>query len=318
MGFSSQEGQVGFALQGAEGAFTAATQFMRTRSGSIGPNRDLLIPDPEIGGNRDVPDAYLGAISFSGEYEFYARLKSLALLLQAVCGDAGPPITPIDGAPLPWISVEENVAGSFETFNFFDAKANTLHLEAEANGYLMGTVGIIARNGVAGATKTDLVAQAALVDTTPMIVGTNITVDYNGVQLPAKSFSLDINNNMEDDDFRLGSFFLGDVTEKRRELTMGVTIRPEDSALWRQATYGVPAATQPGGLTTKQPAVITAETYEGGGLTGTFVATVNNAVFVPFAVDPSGDDVLEFDFEVRGIRPTPATPIVSFAVTPDA
>lgn len=328
MSFQSQAGQVGFRTQTAEGTYNdpgTGGVFMRTRSGSIGPNRDLLIPDPEIGGNRDVPDAYLGAVSWSGEYDFYARSRSIALLLKAVFGAASSApdnattptyythtITPTEGA-LPWLSVEEAIAGTFETFNFTDAKVNTLHLEAEANGYLIGTAGVIARRGTAGATRT----AGPSVDTNPMVVGTNITVTYNGVTLPARTFSFDVNNNMEDDDFRLGSFALGSVGEKRREITMGVTVRPNDAALWRQAVMGTPSATQVGGLTTKQQAVIVAETYEnvsGATAKHRLEVRVPKAVFSPFTVEPSGDDILEHDIEIRGLRPDPATPICTVTV----
>ena len=329
MGFSSQEGQVGLKTQTSAGVYDdpgTGGVFMRTRSGSLAPARDLLVPDAEIGGNRDVPDAYLGAVAWAGEYDFYARTNMLATLLYGVFGaksstdNAGAgsllvgthTITPGSGA-LPWLSVEENIGGSLETFNFTDAKVNTLHLEAEANGYLMGTCGLIAKTAIAGATKTAVPD----FDTNPLIVGTNITVTYNAVQLPAKSFSFDVTNNIEDDDFRLGSFTLGDVTEKRREVTAGVTVRPSDSAIWRQATLGTAAATGPGGLTTKQQLVITCETYEVIGTSvdkHSIVITLPKVVFEPFAFDPSGDDVIEHDLSMRALRPDPATAVATVVV----
>ena len=44
MGFTSQQGQVGFAIQGAKGTAVAATRFARLRGGSLGGDRELLIP----------------------------------------------------------------------------------------------------------------------------------------------------------------------------------------------------------------------------------------------------------------------------------
>src|SRR6478752_4560703 len=158
MGFSSQAGQVGFMTQATQGTFPAsfgtASTFMKLRSGSLGPNRDLLTTDPEIGGGRDIADAYLGAASWSGDYEFYVRLEAIPTLLKAVFGTATPvtttgvttsTITPSDSATLPFLAVEENIGGSLETYQYLDAVVNTFHLEAEANGYLMGTAGLIAR-----------------------------------------------------------------------------------------------------------------------------------------------------------------------------
>lgn len=333
MGFSSQAGVVGFKTQDVKGTYkdpgaVAPDQgvFMRIRSGALGGNRELMIPDPEIGGNRDIPDAQLGPINFTGEYDFYGRMESLASLLYGVLGTKAAPtgttatgfthaITPVDGASLPWFSVEETIAGSYEKFKYTDVKINTFHLEADANGYLMGTAGMIGLKqellGVATATPRW--------DTSPLVVGTNILVKWNGVNLPAKSFSLDVNNNIEDDDFRLGSLFLGDAVEKRREITMGVTIRPNDSALWRTAMWGGPAATVPGGQSFKDDVQIVILTYEdipgaNAGVKYSLTIDVPSAAIQPFSVDPSGDDVLEHDLEIQALRPNPATPILTATI----
>lgn len=335
MGFSSQTGHVGFKTQATKGAYAspgaaAPNQgiFVRTRSGSLGGNRDLLIPDPEIGGNRDVPDAQLGPIAFSGEYDVYLRMESLAYFLKGVFGsvatvadNATTPtyythtITPADNTALPWNSVEEKISNTYEAFEYTDVKFNSFHMEADAGGYLMGTIGVIGLDQALLAAPTDITT--ARVDTSALIVGTNITVDWGGVQLPARSFSLDVNNNIEDDDFRLGSFFLGNAVEKRREITMGVTIRPEDSALWRTAMWGGPAATQPGGLSFKDDALVTIQSYETiPGATVVYSAsfTIPQAVIAPFNPEPSGDDVLEHDLEIRAVRPDPGVPIVTAEV----
>lgn len=331
MGFSSQAGQVGFMTQATPGVFPAtfgtASTFAKLRSGSLGPNRDLLITDPEIGGGRDTVDAYLGAISWSGDYEFYVRLEALPTLLKACLGSeaitgtlsTGGAIhtsTPLDSATLPFVAIEENIGGSLETYQYTDSVVNTLHLEAEANGYLMGTAGFIAKTQLTGATKTG----APIYDNSAMIVGTNIGLTYNAISLPAKSFSIDINNNFEDDDFRLGSFFLGDLTAKSREVSGSFTIRPQDSAFWRQATLGTSGATVPGGLTTKNQLIITCTTYEdlvgvtGPVAKGSVTITIPKVAFEPYGLSASGDDVIENDVSWRALRPVAATPLCTVAV----
>lgn len=429
MGQSSQSGHVAFKTQPVAGTFPgdfATTAIaMKLRTGGMGTSRELLIPDPEIGGGRDVTDAYLGAVSWSGDYEFYTRFNSLLPLLNAGLGlkyvktpggtqsvqtltltgaptggtftltysgqvtaalpynasagqiqaalealsniaegevdVAGGPITsapavvtfmgtlagvttlltvtpsftggstpvltpvmttagtaftgasshlfvPSDAAQLPLLAVQEKVGASLETFNYTDAVINSLHFEADANGYCMGTVGLIAKMQVAGATP---IAAGAYFDNLPMIVGTNITVTYGGVTLPAKSFSFDLANNFEDDDYRLGSFYLGDLTPKRREVTLGVAIREQDSALWRQATYGAAAATQAGGLSTKSAMVITMQTYEpipgaGGTLKYTMKMVFPTVAVKPYTLEAGGDDIIESDLEFQALRPNPA------------
>lgn len=328
MGFSSQAGQVGFATQASQGVFPAGfatgATFMKLRGGSLGPSRDLMVTDAEIGGGRDTVDAYLGGVSWSGDYEFYVRMESLPTLMKSALGSAATvtttgvsthTITPLDSATLPFLAVEENIGGTLETMQFTDAVVNTFHLEAEANGYLMGTAGLIAKTGVAGATKT----ATPVWDNSPMVVGTNISLTLNGVTLPAKSFSIDVNNNIEDDDFRLGTFTLGDLTAKSREVSGSFAIRPQDSALWRRAVFGTPTATTPGGLVTKDQLVITASTYEdiAGGTPATkssIALTIPKVALEAFGLEPSGDDVIEHDISFRGLRPVPGTPILTAVV----
>ena len=328
MGFSSQSGQVLFGTQAAAGTFPSSfgtdAIAMKLRSGSLGPNRDLLVTDPEIGGGRDTADAYLGAVSWSGDYEFYARMESITTLLKGVLGVATSAtatgvnthtITPTDSATLPWLAIEEKIGSGLETYQYVDAVVNTFHLEAEANGYLMGTAGLIARQQTAGATPT----ATPVWDNSPLIVGTNIQLTYNGVTLPAKSFSFDINNNFEDDDFRLGSFYLGDLTAKGREVNGSFSIRPQDSALWRQAVYGAPGLTAPGGLTTKSELKITCSTYEDiPGSTpltkSSITITIPKVALEPYGLEPSGDDILENDISWRALRPVAATPIATVVV----
>lgn len=331
MGFSSQAGQVLFRTQAAAGTFPAdfAAEHiaMKLRSGSLGPNRELLVTDPEIGGGRDTVDAYLGAVSWSGDYEFYARMNSIPTLIAACFGTAAAPvlqgavgaykhtITPSDSATLPYLGIEEKIGSGLEVYYYTDAVVNTFHLEAEANGYLMGTAGLIAKMQTAGETET----AAPTWDDTNLIVGTNIQLTYGGVALPAKSFSFDINNNFEDDDFRLGSFYLGDLTAKGREVNGSFTIRPEDSDLWRQAVYGAAAATQAGGITNKSNFVISCDTYEDipgadAGTKGSITLTLPNIALEPYALEPSGDDVIENDISWRALRPVAATPICTVDV----
>lgn len=331
MAFVAQAGHVGLKTQTAKGAYldpgaTAPNDgvFLYIRSGALGGNRELMIPDPEIGGSRDIPDAQLGPISYSGEYDMYCRMESLATLLRGALGAVSTSgaagtgfthsVTPADNVP--WISVEEKIADGYETFKYTDAKINTFHMEADANGYLMCTAGMIA---LTQATTTATTPANQRNDTSPLIVGTNITVEWGGVQLPAKSFSLDINNNMEDDDFRLGSLFLGNITEKRREITMSVTIRPDDEDLWKTAMWGDPSATVPLGQSFKDDVTITIDSYEDipGATPGTkynTTVTVPSAIIAPFSLDPSGDDVLEHDIEIRAVRPDPLVDIISIDV----
>lgn len=329
MGYSAQAGQVGFKTQGAQGAYADpgaaapnAGLFSKMRTAGLGTNRDLLIPDPEIGGNRDRSDAYLGAAAWAGDYEFYGRPNILLFMLANAFGTKAAPvtatgvtthtITPSDGASLPFFSIEERIGSGLETYNYTDGVVNTLHLESDANGFVQGTAGIIAAKQISGTTPT----AAPNWDTSPIPVGVNCTITYNSINFSAKSFSMDFTNNFEDDDHRIGSFFLGGLVPKHRELSFGFTIRPNDSAIWRQAVYGNSGATQvAGGFTLKQQLVVTLATYEsipgGGSVPYSVSFTVPNGVVAPFTFPAAGDDVVQNDITIDAFRPSNATPLVT-------
>lgn len=67
MGFSSQAGHVILRTQAVAGTYqadiTTAGVAMKTKTGALAASRTLMIPDPEIGGGRDVTDAFLGPVS---------------------------------------------------------------------------------------------------------------------------------------------------------------------------------------------------------------------------------------------------------------
>jgi hypothetical protein len=320
MGFSSQSGQVGFGVQSVKGTAVAATRFAKLRSGGLGGDRSLLVPDPEIGGHRDIPEAYLGPVSFGGDLEFYPRPQMTALLMRAALGAVSTTgtapvhthvITPAD--TVPWLTVEERIGNGFASLRYTDCKVNSIRLEAEATGYLMGSCNVIGIGGV-----TNFTHQANPVwDETPMMVGGQVAITFGGASLPAKSFSFEVNNNIETDDFVLGSLSLGALTEKRRELSMSLNYRPQDNDLWRAALWGATGLnTAQAGPAYRGAVTITINTFEKitGSTPYSIAINIPHAVVAPHKVTPSGDDVIGSDIEITPIRPAAGTPIVTVTV----
>lgn len=329
MGFSSQTGVTVIGTQDDPGEFKAdlATTgvAMRLTSGAMTLSREALIYDPEIGGGRDISDAFLGPASAAGSFEFYPRFgSSTATLLRAALGaaesEAGSDsavythsIVPVDDTALPYLSIYQQLSSGLERSNFTDVVVNTFHLEADANGFLTGSVELIGKDQTFDAPVVD---PTALYDTTTGTVGTSIRIMKDGVNLKPKSFSLDINNNFEDDDFRLGQFHLEDLTPKRREITLSTNLRHEDRTILRQALMGSAAATELSGQTDKSALVIEIVSYQliEGASAATphkLTITIPEVMIQPFSIEPSGDDILENDVEWQAVRPDPAVPIMT-------
>jgi hypothetical protein len=233
MGFSSQAGQVVCVTGGAGHLpgrhWQPQVSEMLLRSGSLGPNRELMIPDPEIGGGRDVVDAYLGAVSWSGDYEFYwSHRRTEHTASQGLprngggtghddwCHDSHHHSARL--GTLPYLSIEENIGGTLETYQYTDCcrehapprvrrqrlpHGYCRHHRGEADGGQHRPFADLGQHSDDRRHERHCHVQRGA--------------------MPAKNFSLDINNNFEDVTSASGSFYIGDLTPKRREVTAAST-----------------------------------------------------------------------------------------------
>lgn len=332
MGYGSQSGNVAFRTQTGRGVLALDIETdgvaVKIKGGSLQGNRELLIPDAEIGGGRDIPDALLGPVSYSGDFEFYTRFQSILTFLNAALGKTVTTtatgvnthvVTPSDGAALPYLSVYEEVSSGLDTALYTDVVVNTFKLEVDPNGYLTCTVGLIGVKQLLGVPVLDV---SAVYDETSITVGTNCIVKYDGANIKPKSFSFELNNNFEDDDFRLGQYTLEDLTPKRREVKATMGIRHESNAIMRQALNGSNSAVSPGGITTKKPIVVEIVTFQdipGSTPLTPFGLTIEipKVIFEPFAFDPKGDDILENDVSMQALRPDLSQPVAKFTLKND-
>lgn len=328
--YQSQLGQMGFIKQasvGAAGTIATAppTRWAKLRSTSVGGERSLMIPDPEIqgAGGRDINRVYLSPVNFTGDYGFYMRSEALPLAIYgAMGGGGGAPtgsaaagyvhaFTPAD--TLPAYTIQEQISNGFDVFQYVDTYFNTLHLEAAADAYLMGTLGVAARTQTAGVTPA-----TPAFDATPMFVGSNIVITLGGTfsaatgtvsggtTLPAANFSLDYGNNMEVDHFVLGSLFVDQMTPKRRTVTGNFTLRPTSNSYFRQAMYGASASTSPSGQVTVQGMTIVCTSYEiiSGATSQVYQVSINmpEVIWAPFKPEASGEDTVEHSIDFQAVK----------------
>lgn len=332
MGYGSQSGNVAFRTQTGRGVLALDIEdkgiAVKIKGGSLAGKRELIIPDAEIGGGRDIPDALLGPVSYGGDFEFYTRFQSILTFLNAAMGTTVSSvatgvnthvITPSDGAALPFLSVYEEVSSALDTALYTDVVVNTFKLEMDPGGILSCTVGLIGVKQLLGVPVLDV---SDIYDETSITVGTNATVKYDGTNIKPKSFSFELNNNFEDDDFRMGQYTLEDLTPKRREVKATMGIRHESNAIMRQALNGSNSAVSPGGITTKKPIIVEIVTFQdipGSTPDTPFGLTIEipQVIFEPFAFEPKGDDILENDVTMQALRPSLALPVVKMTLKND-
>lgn len=252
--YMSEEGYIGLARQAASGAsnYATPTAFMYVKSCDIGPDTEPMITDPEIGSGRDIIDAFNGPVKYTGSMDFYVRPNSLGyLLLSAMGAVTSSGIAGQTGAyghtftfqnnVIP-LSIEKKIGDGLENLGYIDSKVNSLHFECAAGEYVNGSAEILSLDEVAGKTN-----QTTTFGTDPVFTYDGGSVTLEGTAISVKKLSIDINNNLVDDDFRIGSRKLQSSEEKRRELAASLDIVPTNYNTFRKTYYGSTSATTASG-----------------------------------------------------------------------
>ena len=254
MPYLSELGYIGFARQTASGTHVQPSDFMRVKSYNIMPEQELLVPDAEIGGDRDIPDAIQeGTLKYSGNADFYLRPNALGHLIRGVTGATtssgitgaayGHTFTFEDNVE-PY-SLEARIGEGLEYISVTGAKFSKLHLELGQGELAQGNVEFIGIDGGAGATP-----RTESYESTPIMSFAAGTVIIDGGEYKVRSVSTDINNNLNEDDYRVGQRTLGTIKERRRDMTVSVELTPEDSTIFRKTYYGSASATTASGAQT--------------------------------------------------------------------
>lgn len=311
--YNSQTGHFGVRVQDIKGTFKIPQFFFKLTSGGLGSDSELIIPDPEIGGNRDLQAAYPGSVRYSGDYNFYFRPEDLAVLVYAALG--GVTVSGYGGAcagvyrhkitpenTLPWLSVEEKINDTMDVFHYTDVKVNTLRFEISGNGLLTGTASMI------GITQSGCASPEVYVpETAPILTSHPSSVILDESLMYVRSASFEINNNLEDDDYRVGRRTLGDIGEHRRELSVSLTIRPDSIDVYRKAVNGAVNACMPGCDAYESDVTLNFETCDdlikaGCAHKWAMQIVIPHAIWNPFTIEPSGDDTIEHELNLTPIQ----------------
>lgn len=319
--YMAQSGYVGTARQTASGTYVTPTKYHYVTEASIEANTDLIIPDPEIGTGRDIVDGsvHAGTVNWGGTLGFYIRPESIGhILLGAIGAVTSSGLAGISGGyghtftfenDLIPFSLEQAVGDTgLETIGYNDVKFQNFHIEAAAGELVTGSAEILATQATAGKTR-----QTPSYETSPIMTfaGGSIVVDSGAMSV--KSVSMDIANNIADDDFRIGSRTMSSMVEKRREISASLEIVPTDNSVFRQAIFGSSSATTVSGLQTTFGGALflrfeTAAKIPGSATVGYQLDfTFSKAMFRPSSFSGANDDMITQTLEMIVVDTSSAT-----------
>jgi hypothetical protein len=310
--FASELGHIGLSKEASSGLFANPSKYLLVTSAEINPDTDLLIPDAEVGGGRDIVDGGVahGTIKWSGSLDYYLRPEAIGLLLlgatgavvsSGISGSAyGHQFKMIDY--LQPLCIEQNVASTLDTLDYTDVKVNSFHIEASAGEFVTGSSEIVAIAVTAGG-----VNHTPTFETAPVFTYAGGYVELEGAQISVKSFSFDVNNNLVDDDFRIGSRTLASLVEKRREVTASLEIAPSDNTLFRKSVFGSSTAAAASGSQQLYSGSLFLRLESPTSIPGSAVRyqmdiNIPKAIFEASPLPQSGDDLVVQTLSMRAVK----------------
>jgi hypothetical protein len=312
MSYTSETGSLGIAIQLVKGVFTAPTDYMKVQSIDINPDGEKLVPDPEIGGVSDITDVHQGVYKLGGSIDTYVRPEAIGVLMRGALGEyvaSGAVATgaylhnfaPASGS-LPWISIKKVVSDNVQTFDYTDCKVGGFTFDINASEFCSAKFDITGISDAVG------VAGVPTYESAPLLVATKATINIGGVPVSVKSCSVEYKNNLDDGDFRVGSRFLGDITEKRRELDVKMDVTLDTtSELYKKAFYGAANATSAGFSVYADSVDIILESPTQIATSGIYykmLFSIKNAVFMAAPTPASGDDLVVIPLELKATKVT--------------
>jgi hypothetical protein len=311
MSYTSETGSLGLARQDVKGTFHAPTDYMKIQSIDMNPDGEKLIPDPEIGGISDIDSIHQGTYKIGGSVDTYIRPEAIGILFHGALGSYTPSglinngaylhnFTPLASGSLPWISVKKSISDDVQVFNYTDCKVEGFSIDINASEYCTAKFDIVGISDAVG------VAGSESYESAPLLVATKATINIGGVSVSAKKATIEFKNNLNNDDFRVGSRFLGDITEKRRELDLKMDIVLDTtSELYRKSFYGAAAATTAGFAVYADSVDILLDSPTNiatSAISYKILFQIKNAVFMAAPTPASGDDLVVIPLELKATK----------------
>jgi hypothetical protein len=309
MSYTSETGSLGLAIQAVKGAFTAPTDYMKVQSIELNPEGEKIIPDVEIGSGSDITDVYQGTYKISGSIDSYVRPEAIGVLFYGALGKYTASGSLGSGAylhnfiasgVLPWISVKKTVSDDIQVFNYTDCKVEGFQIDINASEPATAKFDIVGISDAIG------VAGNENYETAPMLIATQATVTIGGVAVSAKKATLNYKNNLEADDFRVGSRFLGDITEKRREIDLSMDIVLDTtSKLYEKAFYGGAASTSATFTVYAERVDIEIQSATNIGTSSLpfkILLSIKNATFMAAPTPSKGDELVVIPLELKATK----------------
>lgn len=264
MSRTSLVGAFGLGKQSAKDTASTTLTYLPVTSLNLNPNQNVQPLPAEIGGDYFLRDSYKTSVSGAGDVGAVLRPNSAGQLFMALCGQdtvtpvpsqtgafshVFTPFLPSPGVDLPWYTLVkdvaklQNVGGTASLGNqFLNAKLKSLRLDIPKSSIVttqtswVSTTPSSIDTTAAGAYTFDSSPKFQTCAATVSLQKEGGSTNISSNSVKVERFSMNYNNQMSEDEFSVGNYYLDDVTLLQRTVTCEMDFVIRDTALW-QAVY---------------------------------------------------------------------------------
>lgn len=231
MSLSSLKGGVGIGIQPAKGTLATNFVYIPTLNANITGEQMAQNLPPEVGGTYYSRGAYKAGLRSRGEVALLPRPSSigyiLAGLLNAETATLDVPSTLTDhvfvsgdtaATPNKWLSIRRMV-GNLYGEQMRDARIGSFRLEVAAANVVQASVQLL------GGLHEEIPGADVLALDEEVFITCNADVTEGGAPFIVDRMSIEIGAQLTDNEFRVGSYFLDDITLLQRMVTIQADVR---------------------------------------------------------------------------------------------
>lgn len=261
-------GALGLGRQTAKDVVTTTAQFLPATSVGLNMNQNAQALPAEIGGDYFLRNSYKASVVGGGDIAMVVRPNGIGNFLYMLAGQdtVSPissngstyyshsfvPFTPAAGVDLPWFTAYKD-AGKLYAEQYLNTKLRSLSFDIPKSGIVTAQASLIATTP---STITVASLPTETFDSTPQFQTCQAAITFVNessspsltLQTKVERFSLQYANNVSEDEFSVGSFYLDDITLLQRTVMVNLDFIVRSTSFYQAAYLNgstVPSAWSP-------------------------------------------------------------------------
>ena len=256
MSLSSLKGAIGVGFQSAKGAYAATYEYVPVLQADLQGEQMAQNLPPEVGGQLFSRGAYKAGVRSKGQVTLLPRPNTVGYFLasifnsEVVVAAAGHTglydhtftVGDTSATPVSWLSLRRMIGGLYGE-QMRDARVGTFRVEAAAANVAQAQVQLL------GGLFEELPAGDVAASDDFVFLTCNADITEGGAPFIVDKVSMDIGAQLTDNEFRVGSYYLDDITMLQRSANFQADVRIKSRDLFAKvyrSSAAAPGAGQTG------------------------------------------------------------------------